>query len=114
LRASRDSIWLRWPHRSIGWLSIGAFLVAGPVALLLGALLARPFFGSFELDVAQPGAIVPALLFALSNGIMEGRLPRARRRLARRVTGLAAVAQGVARLATVFDFAGRRRRSSRR
>jgi membrane protease YdiL (CAAX protease family) len=41
------------------------------VALLLGALLARPFFGDFELDLSQPGAVVPALVFALSNGIME-------------------------------------------
>lgn len=71
LRAARDSIWLRWPHRQVAWLSMVAFLVAGPVALLLGALLARPFFGTFELDVSQPGALVPALVFALSNGIME-------------------------------------------
>ena len=71
LRASRDSIWLRRPRRSVAWLSIAAFLVAGPVSLLLGALLARPFFGSFELDLSQPGALVPALVFALSNGIME-------------------------------------------
>ncbi len=71
LHASRDSIWLRWPRREIAGLSIAAFLVAGPVSLLLGALLARPFFGNFELDLSQPGAIVPALLFALSNGIME-------------------------------------------
>jgi membrane protease YdiL (CAAX protease family) len=71
LRASRDSIWLRWPRRQVAWLSIAAFLVAGPLSLLLGAALARPFFGTFELDLLQPGAIVPALVFALSNGIME-------------------------------------------
>lgn len=71
LRASRDSIWMRRPSSRVVWLSVVAFIVLGPLSLLLGALLARPFFGSFELDLSQPGAILPALVFAVSNGVME-------------------------------------------
>jgi membrane protease YdiL (CAAX protease family) len=61
----------RRPSRPVVWLSVGGFVVFGPLALLLGAVLARPFFGTFSLDLGQPGAIVPALLFAVSNGVME-------------------------------------------
>jgi membrane protease YdiL (CAAX protease family) len=53
------------------WLSVAGFIVFGPLALLLGATLARPFFGTFELGLGQPAAVVPALLFAVSNGVME-------------------------------------------
>ncbi len=45
-------------------------MVSGPLALVLGPYLARPFFGDVSyLFVA--GAIVPALVFAASNGVME-------------------------------------------
>jgi membrane protease YdiL (CAAX protease family) len=70
LKASRQSIWLRWPARRwVGWAILG-FLVAGPVALLLGPIVAEPFFGpiSYALPLA---ALAPALLFAVSNGVME-------------------------------------------
>ncbi len=50
--------------------AVGAVL-AGLSGLLAGERLAEPFFGSFALDLGQPGAIVPALVFAGSNGAME-------------------------------------------
>jgi membrane protease YdiL (CAAX protease family) len=71
LRASLRSLGLRRPSRPVAWLSVAGFVAFGPLALLLGATLARPFFGSFALDLGQPAAVVPALLFAVSNGVME-------------------------------------------
>jgi membrane protease YdiL (CAAX protease family) len=71
LRASISSLGLRRPSRAVVWLSVVGFVVFGPLALVLGATLARPFFGTFSLDLNHPAAVVPALLFAVSNGVME-------------------------------------------
>jgi membrane protease YdiL (CAAX protease family) len=70
LRASPASLYLRRPARRwLGWEVIG-FLFAGPIALLVGPYLARPFFGDVSY-VILAGAFVPALIFAVSNGVME-------------------------------------------
>ena len=71
LKASRSSLLLRRPARAVVRWSVVAFLVSGPVALLMGPLLARPFFGDVGYDVTMLGAIVPALIFAIANGTME-------------------------------------------
>jgi membrane protease YdiL (CAAX protease family) len=71
LRARRSDLALRWPSRSVVQLAVAGAVVLGPIGLLLGALLARPFFGTFELDLSQPGFLVPALMFAIANGTME-------------------------------------------
>jgi membrane protease YdiL (CAAX protease family) len=71
LRASRSSLGLRRPARAVVRLSLLGFLVVGPVALLLGPLLARPFFGDVSYDVTIVGALVPAAVFALANGVLE-------------------------------------------
>jgi len=71
LREKRAGIGLRAPSRIVIAAAGAAFVVFGPLGLLLGATLAAPFFGSFALDVGQVGAVVPALLFAVSNGTME-------------------------------------------
>ena len=57
-------------RRYVRWAVVG-FLVTGPVALLLGPILARPFFGDVGYDVTVIGALVPALVFAVANGVME-------------------------------------------
>jgi CAAX protease family protein len=67
----RRDLLLRMPARWVVRWSIVAFLVAGPVALVLGPILARPFFGEITYDVTMVGAIAPALLFAVANGSME-------------------------------------------
>jgi membrane protease YdiL (CAAX protease family) len=70
LKATAASLLLRRPARDVIRWAILGFLVAGPVALLVGPYLARPFFG----DVGYPlvaAAIVPALVFAVANGVME-------------------------------------------
>jgi len=71
LRARRSDLWLRWPARAVVRLAAVGAMVLGPIGLLVGALVARPFFGEFELDLSRPGFLVPALVFALANGVME-------------------------------------------
>ncbi len=71
LGASRSSLGLRLPaRRYVSWAAIG-FIVAGPIALAIGPIIARPFFGDVGYDLTRTGAIVPALVFAASNGILE-------------------------------------------
>jgi len=71
LGATRSSLGLRLPARRYVRLAVVGFLVTGPVALLIGPLLARPFFGPIDYDVTVIGAIVPALIFAVANGVLE-------------------------------------------
>ncbi len=70
LRAVPASLYLRRPARPwIKWAILG-FVVSGPVALLVGPYLAQPFFGDVSYTILL-GALVPALIFAVSNGVME-------------------------------------------
>jgi membrane protease YdiL (CAAX protease family) len=71
LKASRTSLALRMPARTVVRWSIVGFLVAGPAALILGPLAARPFFGDVGYDLTAVGAVAPALIFAAANGTME-------------------------------------------
>jgi membrane protease YdiL (CAAX protease family) len=71
LRAEPAGLWLRRPSgRGLG-LGAAGFALFGVFGLLVGPALARPFFGSFGLDTSDPWALLPALVFALSNAIME-------------------------------------------
>jgi membrane protease YdiL (CAAX protease family) len=71
LRASRASVWLGRPSsEAVRWAGVGLVLAAA-AGVAVGAWLAGPFFGSIALDLGQPAAIVPALVFAISNGVME-------------------------------------------
>ncbi len=76
LRASPTDMGLVRPPAVMVAVSVAGFLVTGPLSLLLGEWLARPFFGSFALDIGRPGAIPPALVFAVSNGFMEEAIYR--------------------------------------
>ena len=71
LDAPHSSLLLHWPARPVVRWSIVGFLVAGPLALVLGPIVARPFFGEIDYDVTAIGAVAPALLFAVANGSME-------------------------------------------
>jgi membrane protease YdiL (CAAX protease family) len=71
LHVRPSDLGLRWPARGVVRLAIAGAIVLGPIGLLVGALVARPFFGTFELDLSRPAFILPALVFALSNGVME-------------------------------------------
>jgi membrane protease YdiL (CAAX protease family) len=71
LGASRASLWIRRPARRVVRLAVLGFVVLAPLGLVLGAFLAGPFFGSFALDLGRPAALLPALVFAGSNALME-------------------------------------------
>lgn len=71
LRARRSDLGLHWPPRAVVRLAVVGAVILGPIGLVLGARLARPFFGDFALDLTRPGFLVPALIFALANGVME-------------------------------------------
>lgn len=71
LRAPRTSLGLRWPRRSVVQAAVVGAVVLGPLGLVLGAWLARPFFGTLDLDLSRPAFLVPALFFAIANGVME-------------------------------------------
>ena len=75
LRASTGTLYLRWPARRWFPWAIASFVVAGPVALLAGPYLARPFFGDVSYAFVA-GALLPALVFAVSNGVMEEAIYR--------------------------------------
>jgi membrane protease YdiL (CAAX protease family) len=71
LRAPASSLWLRLPSTRVIQASVLAFGVCALLGLVVGPALARPFFGSVGLDMSNPWALLPAFVFALSNGIME-------------------------------------------
>lgn len=94
---------LRWPEGPSLRLGLAGGAVAGPVGLLLGPSLARPFFGEVAIDTSHLATVVPAVAFALSNGMMEEVVYRGSLRAwTARVTGTwpALVGQAV-----VFGFA---------
>ena len=73
----RRDLLLRMPARAVVRWSIVGFLVAGPVALVLGPILARPFFG--EIDVrrdAGRGRRARAAVRGGERGDGGARLPR--------------------------------------
>lgn len=75
-RARLAELGLTRGSRRLFLFSIAGLLVIGPVALyaanlLGGTELGRGFFGSFALDVSQPAAFAPALVFAASNSLAE-------------------------------------------
>ena len=62
---------LRWPARPVVRAALAGALVLGPIGLLAGPTLARPFFGSIDLDLGRLGFLLPALVFAVANGVAE-------------------------------------------
>ncbi len=71
LRATRSMIWLTVPRSSVARLAGVAGVVSAIGGLIIGTVVAAPFFGTISLDLGQPLAIVPALVFATANGLME-------------------------------------------
>jgi membrane protease YdiL (CAAX protease family) len=61
---------LRRPSRSGLLLGVLAVATLPLLSLVIGPILAEPFFGPMQLELA-PAAIVPALALAVANGTME-------------------------------------------
>lgn len=70
LKATPGSLHLRRPARRWYPWAVMGFLLSGPLALLIGPYLARPFFGDVGY-VLVLSALLPALVFAVANGLME-------------------------------------------
>ena len=75
-RARLAEIGLTRGSRRLFVAAIAGLVVIGPVALYVADLLGNTelgsrFFGSFALDLSQPLALLPALLFAASNSLAE-------------------------------------------
>lgn len=72
LRTTAAELGLRRPSFGVLAACVAALVVVGPLSVLVGPWLARPFFGEVSLPGASnPWAVPPALVFALSNGTME-------------------------------------------
>jgi len=71
LRARGSDLALQWPNQAVVRVAVVGAVILGPIGLLLGAVLARPFFGAFELDLSRLGFVAPAMVFAVANGVME-------------------------------------------
>ena len=71
LGVTPGSLGLRRPDRRAAALGVLAAALVGLGSLLLGTVLAEPFFGPIRLRLSDPVAIVPALALAVANGTME-------------------------------------------
>lgn len=71
LGAGRRHLPLGRPDGSLLAVAVAVGFVIAPIALLVGADAARPFFGEVRLQMGLAGAIIPALVFAVANGTLE-------------------------------------------
>jgi len=93
----------RRPSPIVATIAIVGALVAGPLALVLGPPLSEPFFGPLPIRTGDLLAIVPALIFAVSNGVMEEVIYRGA--LQAWIARTARVAPAIAAQAIVFGLA---------
>ena len=75
-RVSLAELGLRLGSRRVAALAAVGAVVVGPLALyastwLGGGLLGGSFFGTYQLDLSRPAALLPALVFAVSNALAE-------------------------------------------
>ena len=103
LRAEPAEIGLRWPSRP--WLIASAAVLpmVGVTAVVLGPILAEPFFGPVSSISLDPGTLVPALAFAIANASMEEVAYRGA--LMRWLTPMSGAASALAFQALVFGLA---------
>jgi membrane protease YdiL (CAAX protease family) len=94
---------LRRPSRAVATIAVVGAVVAGPLALIVGPPLSEPFFGPLPIRTGDVLAIVPALVFAVSNGVMEEVVYRGA--LQAWVARTARIAPAIAAQAIVFGLA---------
>jgi membrane protease YdiL (CAAX protease family) len=103
LRTDLSGLGLRRPTRPEMAVGLAALAVIPAGSLVLGSLLAEPFFGPVRLRLEDPLAIVPALALAIANGIMEEVIYRGT--LMRWLTPLIGAAAALMGQAIVFGAA---------
>jgi membrane protease YdiL (CAAX protease family) len=74
--ASLAELGLRAASRRITIVAVVGAILVGPVALIVATwlgsgLLGSSFFGTYQLDLSRLGALLPALVFAISNAVAE-------------------------------------------
>jgi membrane protease YdiL (CAAX protease family) len=94
---------LRRPSPTVATIALVGAVLAGPLALVLGPPLSEPFFGPLPIRTGELLAIVPAIVFAVSNGVMEEVIYRGS--LQAWVARSAGVATAIAAQAIVFGLA---------
>lgn len=94
---------IRRPSRNVAAVALLGALIVGPIALVLGPPLSEPFFGPLPIRTGDLSAVIPALLFAVSNGVMEEVVYRGS--LQAWVARTAGVAPAIAAQAVVFGLA---------
>ena len=75
-KASLGELGFRRGSRRVRGVAIAGLLVIGPLAVYGGTLvgnsaLGSMLFGTYALDLSQPAALLPALVFAASNALAE-------------------------------------------
>jgi membrane protease YdiL (CAAX protease family) len=75
-RTSLAELGFRRGSRRVQLLALGTLVIVTPIALNAGTLLGSQtlgglFFGTYALDLTQPLAFVPAIVFAASNALAE-------------------------------------------
>ena len=94
---------LRRPSPTVATIALVGAVLAGPFALVLGPPLSEPFFGPLPIRTGELLAIVPAIVFAVSNGVMEEVIYRGA--LQGWLARTAGVAPAIAAQAIVFGLA---------
>jgi membrane protease YdiL (CAAX protease family) len=103
VRAAPWEIGLRWPSRAWMLMSLAALPALGTAAALIGPPLAEPFFGPVAAATPDLRALVPGLLFAVTNSSMEEAVYRGV--LLRWLTPAFGLASAMALQAIVFGLA---------
>jgi membrane protease YdiL (CAAX protease family) len=103
VRARPADLGLRWPSRTWLLTSLALLPVIAAAAVVLGPILAKPFFGPVSSISADMLSLVPALAFAVANASMEEVAYRGA--LLRWLTPVTGVASALALQALVFGLA---------
>ncbi|MEX0625863.1 MAG: CPBP family intramembrane glutamic endopeptidase [Chloroflexota bacterium] len=103
VRADPADVGLRWPSRRWLLIWLAALPAIGAAAVLLGPILAKPFFGPISPMPADLLSLVPALAFAIANASMEEVAYRGA--LLRWLTPITGAASALALQALVFGLA---------
>ncbi|MEO8638401.1 MAG: CPBP family intramembrane glutamic endopeptidase [Chloroflexota bacterium] len=103
VRAQPADLGLRWPSRPWLLVSLAALPAVGAAAVLLGPILAEPFFGPISSISPDLLSLTPALAFALANASMEEVVYRGA--LLRWLAPVTGTASALALQALVFGLA---------
>lgn len=71
LHSTANNLGIGRPSRAGLGLAAGVLAGVGIVATFIGPAVAEPFFGPLPVAIGDPAALIPALLFAVSNASME-------------------------------------------